>query len=469
MKLLNLLAIFTSTCFMTFNINAQENAAPSIHLSYYFPSGDAILKMQKIKIVQSAFASYFEVNWFTNGYAGLQQTSDSSFGNANILISSLWDPNTAGGIYSTVDYNDLTTFTSRFGGEGDGWKTINPYGWQVNIWYNVVNRSWKSEGRLHIATFINNVSTGKWFHTATISIPDPNMNLNSYNDAFLENWNGWDASCNGSFIRKAFFKDCWNLNVNGVWEKNTSAHFSANNSAGDILRNGIYHNSFNALYDNTESAYCMQHGGNTIRSSAFNGGRTLNLPAQSNQGLAPLLNIGTITSTTASNSAGITIVNWNINEYKSPQLSAKVEIIDALNNVVTTVQDTLPEKRNVSINYALSNGNYTARITVRDIFNQTSQVANAYFTVTALNLTNNEVKSDIKIYPNPASTYINIEGQNLKSATIVDVLGKTVLRQVLAENQTNIDINKLSKGTYFITVSDNKEKIYNKKIVIIKQ
>ena len=234
---------------------AQENAAPSIHLSYYFASSDATLKMQKIKIVQSAYASYFEVNWFTNGYTGLQQTPDTRYGKPNILISSLWDASTAGGIFSTVDYNHPQTIKSRFGGEGDGWKTIHPYDWNLDRWYNLVNRAWRLNGRLYIGTFINDLSTGKWFHTATLSIPFPQKYLNSYNDAFLENWDGRNAAWNGSFIRKAFFKDCWNLTTTGSWQKNMRAYFSANDSEGDRNRNGIYHNSFNGWYDEEENAY----------------------------------------------------------------------------------------------------------------------------------------------------------------------------------------------------------------------
>ncbi len=76
-------------CFIASNTFAQENAAPSMHLTYYFRSADAILKMQKIKIAQSADNSYFEVNSFTNGYAGLQQTSDIAYDSPIILISSL--------------------------------------------------------------------------------------------------------------------------------------------------------------------------------------------------------------------------------------------------------------------------------------------------------------------------------------------------------------------------------------------
>jgi hypothetical protein len=381
MKLFKLFFLFTSIYLITFKANGQENAAPSMHLTYHFPSDDAILKMQKIKITQSANASYFEVNWFTNGYTGLQQTPDNSYGNPNVLISSLWDPNTAGTIYSKADYNDPTTFKSRFGGEGDGWKTINPYNWSLNTWYNIVNRAWKVEGRLYIGTFINDLSTGKWLHTATLSIPDPGKYLMSNNDAFLENWDGNNASRDGRFIRKAFFKDCWNLNPNGKWEKNTSATFSANNSASDIHRNGIYHNSFNAYFDHTEDAYYMEHGGNSTPSAAFSNERKLNLPAQANQGTAPTLTTPIITSVTASNSGGITKVNWVIDEFKAPQLSAKIEIIDGLGNIIQTFQDTLPQRRRYETNAVLKSGNYTVFVTVTDIFNQLSLPSKANFIV----------------------------------------------------------------------------------------
>lgn len=458
MKKFTLSTIFC--CFYLISLTAisQENAAPSMHLTYYFPSNSAVLKMQKIKITQSANASYFEVNWWQNGYTGLQQTPDTSYGNSKILISSLWDPNTAGGIYSTVDYNDATTFKSRFGGEGDGWKTINPYNWQLNTWYNLVNRSWKSGGRLYIATFINNITTGKWFHTATFSTPTSDTNLAATNDAFLENWDGTNTAYNGSFIRKAFFKDLWNLNTNGSWEKNTSAYFSANNSAGDIQRNGIYHNSFNALYDTTENAYFMQHGGTTSPSTAFNGGRTLVLPAQSNQASAPVLTTVASTALSANYSSGTTNVNWTIDDYKSPQLSAKIEILNASGIVVKTVQDTLPQRRNIAINFTLSDGNYTARLTMQDIFNQIAPAVSTSFTATT-------ITTNFTIYPNPMKTIVNVDGQNLKSLAIVNSSGKTVLTKNLTGTANAITISTLKKGTYIFRITDNQDLIHSRNVV----
>lgn len=362
-------------------VYGQENAAPSMHLSHNFSASDAILKMQKIKIVQSANASFFEINWFTNGYAGLQQTPDNSYGKSNILLSSLWDANTAGGVYSIVEYYDEATFTSRFGGEGDGWKTINPYNWSINTWYNLVNRAWVANNRLFIATFIKDLSTNNWLHTATLSIPFTGVYLASYNNAFLENWDGTNSQWNGSFVRKAFFKDSWKLNAKGNWEKNTNATVSVNNSQADIQRNGIYHDSFNAGYDENENAYFMQHGGSTTLSGNFNGGRTLNLPAQTNQGTIPSLTIGTILSVEFAHNPNNNSSNigWLIDNTKSPQLSYKVEILNEFNAVILTVQDTKPQQRNHS--FTLTPGNYQARITIVDIFNQNSTPVSLGFNV----------------------------------------------------------------------------------------
>jgi hypothetical protein len=468
MRTINFLFLFFSLFFITIKTVAQENAAPSMHLTYYFPSNDAILKMQKIKIVQSANTSYFEVNSFTNGYTGLQQTPSTSYGSPNILISSLWDVNTLAGIYSSVDYHNPATFISRFGGEGDGWKTINPYNWVLNTWYNLVNRSWKANGKLYIATFINNVSTGKWFHTATLSISDPNKYLTGTNDAFLENWDGWNSSWNGSQIRKAFYKDCWNLNVNSAWEKNTSAYFSVNNSAADIQRNGIYHNSFNSYYDNTENAYCMQHGGNTTPSAAFNNGRTLNLPPQTNQGTAPTLTLGTITSVNANYSGDTTNINWTIDEYKSPQLTVKIDIIDDMNTIVKTEQYTLPEKRSTAINYHLNNGNYTVKVTLIDIFNQTSTPQTYNLSVNNI-LSNTEFNSSeslIKIAPNPAKNHLTVIGEYLKEAILYDALGKVIITTSIKNHNTDIDVSSLTKGLYFIIIKDENNNIHKEKIII---
>ncbi|WP_052266431.1 DUF3472 domain-containing protein [Pedobacter kyungheensis] len=346
-----------------------ENAAPSEHLYFSFPS-DAIAKLHKIKITQSANAEYFSVHNYAGGYAGLQQTPDNSFGTPNILISSLWDPNTAGGVYSEVAYTGAGTTSSRFGGEGDGYKTINPYQWELNTWYNIALRAWKLNGKLYIGTFIQNQTSGVWFHTSTLAIPERTQFLGSGNDAFLENWTGSNPAYDGSFVRKAFFKDCWNLTTNNTWEKHTSRSFSAN--ANDAGRNGIYDRAFNSGYDATEDAYFMEHGGNVQPSSGFGTGRTLTLPAQTNQGTAPTLTVGEVQSATAVSNGSTVTVNWTNNQSKSPQFSSKVELLNSSGTVVSTVNEVLPQKRSATISSTLGSGTYSVRVTITDIFNQNS-------------------------------------------------------------------------------------------------
>jgi hypothetical protein len=346
-----------------------ENAAPSEHIYFSFPS-DAIVKLHKVKITQSANAEYFSVHNFLGGYAGLQQTPDNSFGTPNILLSSLWDPNTGGGVFSEVAYIGSGTTSSRFGGEGDGYKTINSYKWALNTWYNIALRAWKLNGKLYIGTFIQNQSTGIWFHTSTLAIPERTTFLGAGNDAFLENWTGSNTAYDGSYIRKAFFKDCWNLSTTNIWEKHTSRDFSAN--AGDEVRNGIYDRAFNSGYDATEDAYFMEHGGNVQPNAGFGTGRTLALPVQANQGTAPNLTIAQIQSATATRSGNAVTITWTNNQTKSPQFSSKVELLDPSGSVVSTVSEVLPQKRSATITSTFGTGTYSVRITITDIFNQSS-------------------------------------------------------------------------------------------------
>lgn len=423
----------------------QENAAPSMHLVYSFPA-DAVVKIHKIKIVQSAMASYFSVHNFAGGYSGLQQTPDAAYSTPNILIASLWDANTATGDYSTVAYSAPTTITSRFGGEGDGWKTINPYSWSLNTWYNLAERSWKSGGKIYIATFIQNISTGQWFHTSTLSRTASSNYLGSGMNAFLENWTGYGATTDGRFIRKAFFKDAWNLNTSGVWQKSTGRYVSAN--AGDAYRNGIYHWAFNAGFDAGEDAYFMQHGGSTTPSADFAGGRTLTLPVQTNQGTSPTLTTGAVTAVTASYANNQVSVSWTNSATMSPQWISTVEVVNSSGTVVSTAADTLPERRSRVISTSLPAGSYTARVTIRDIFNQSSAaVSSTSFTAGASN-------TYYKIKNVHSNLFMTVENNGTANgAYIVQASSSTNYAQqwsIVTTGTTAVLVNRLSNRSVHV-------------------
>ncbi len=70
--------------------------------------------------------------------------------------------------------------------------------------------------------------------------------------------------------------------------------------------------------------------------------------------------------------------------------------------------------------------------------------------------------TDIKVYPNPASDYIQIERQNVREEeqfTLIDMLGKQVLiRNLNSENET-IDVSGLAKGNYTFIIGNSTGKI----------
>ena len=88
-----------------------------------------------------------------------------------------------------------------------------------------------------------------------------------------------------------------------------------------------------------------------------------------------------------------------------------------------------------------------------------------YNTVGLENLENEN--NSLAIYPNPTSSNITIENksssQQLK-VVVSDPLGKTILKQNLADTQT-IDVSTLQNGIYFLQVFEKDNLLVNKKIV----
>lgn len=81
----------------------------------------------------------------------------------------------------------------------------------------------------------------------------------------------------------------------------------------------------------------------------------------------------------------------------------------------------------------------------------------------------------IKIYPNPANSYINIDFvnnelfNNIKEIEVVDITGKRVLLENINSVNHTIYTNNLANGIYIVNVIDNNNyKIFNQKVVVIK-
>lgn len=76
---------------------------------------------------------------------------------------------------------------------------------------------------------------------------------------------------------------------------------------------------------------------------------------------------------------------------------------------------------------------------------------------------------NVNIFPNPAASLITIEfmGNNFLKPTlkINNVLGETVITSALANSSTSIDISSLSKGIYFVKLTDENGNSFDSKLI----
>jgi len=63
------------------------------------------------------------------------------------------------------------------------------------------------------------------------------------------------------------------------------------------------------------------------------------------------------------------------------------------------------------------------------------------------------IATSFKMYPNPATSILNIKGENIKLIAITNIAGQELVKLSVIENQTSIDVQGLEKGIYFVKVT----------------
>ena len=76
-----------------------------------------------------------------------------------------------------------------------------------------------------------------------------------------------------------------------------------------------------------------------------------------------------------------------------------------------------------------------------------------YMTITTGVNINTALFESVKVYPNPATSQITVEAENLQSITVGDMLGKVVFVKETNNSKEVIDISSLRKANYFVKVS----------------
>ena len=119
----------------------------------------------------------------------------------------------------------------------------------------------------------------------------------------------------------------------------------------------------------------------------------------------------------------------------------------------------IPNSNSVSIT-ATASGNYEVEVFYTDGCSEIS----APFILLVTNIEINNFKGNIIVYPNPTSSILNIEFSDSKVyvATIVDFLGKEVLKERI-ENR-KIDISAVPSGIYMLQLQSEKL-VYTTKVV----
>jgi hypothetical protein len=67
---------------------------------------------------------------------------------------------------------------------------------------------------------------------------------------------------------------------------------------------------------------------------------------------------------------------------------------------------------------------------------------------------NNASAVKFEMYPNPATTVLNVKAENLSKIVVSNTIGQQVVRVNTPRNEEQIDIAALQSGVYFVTVTD---------------
>lgn len=87
-------------------------------------------------------------------------------------------------------------------------------------------------------------------------------------------------------------------------------------------------------------------------------------------------------------------------------------------------------------------------------------------TTDALNVKDVQSMDDLKVYPNPAKSTLNIKSQNeIKNVKLMDATGRTVLEKNFNSTEVILDVSNLQASVYFINITTKNSK-HSTKIIV---
>ena len=113
-----------------------------------------------------------------------------------------------------------------------------------------------------------------------------------------------------------------------------------------------------------------------------------------------------------------------------------------------------------------SGSEFTAKIESCNSLNTPTEMPNQARQANAI-LDNNQIITEINIYPNPAVNLLNIDFGNeiVTDLMIIDVAGHEVLRREVDQNFMRLDVSQLPAGMYLVNVLTNNQKLITKRFI----
>jgi hypothetical protein len=112
----------------------------------------------------------------------------------------------------------------------------------------------------------------------------------------------------------------------------------------------------------------------------------------------------------------------------------------------------------------LAVGDYEFRVRAVDVYGQASGWTDAV-AATVTSVDENAI-AKLKLYPNPANNVINISSVELiESVTITDIIGQEVMKVDINSTNTQLSVEGLNSGVYFITVKFSEGSAVNRIII----
>ena len=73
-----------------------------------------------------------------------------------------------------------------------------------------------------------------------------------------------------------------------------------------------------------------------------------------------------------------------------------------------------------------------------------------------------ELEQSLKIYPNPTTGVLNIQGEGMTSVEVYNTVGQRVMTQVVEGNGIQLNTESLNNGIYFLRVQANDGAVLNR-------